>query len=89
MWMCIVVLFCFRKLYGKIEEDLYEDDDVVVNFMNNYNIYIFGGMKGIVFFILNWLGGKNDFFGIVYISVGFFCLVILFIIILLYLRNFR
>ncbi|KAI9198392.1 hypothetical protein LWI28_015054 [Acer negundo] len=38
----------FRKLYGRIEEDLDAGDVVVVHLMNNYNTYSFSGKKKLV-----------------------------------------
>ncbi|PPD75120.1 hypothetical protein GOBAR_DD27964 [Gossypium barbadense] len=61
VWMRTSALPSFRKLYGRIEEDLDVDDVVVVNLMNNYNTYSFGGKKKLVLSTSSWLGGKNDF----------------------------
>lgn len=77
----------FRKLYGKIEEDLDEDDVVVVHLMNNYNTYSFGGKKKLVLSTSNWLGGKNDFLGMAYIFVGSSCIFLSFVFLLLHVKN--
>ncbi|KAL4387097.1 hypothetical protein GQ457_09G004010 [Hibiscus cannabinus] len=70
VWMRISALPSFRKLYGRIEEDLDVGDYVVVQLMNNYNTYSFGGKKKLVLSTSNWLGGKNDFLGLAYVVVG-------------------
>lgn len=77
----------FRKLYGRIEEDLEADDVVVVKLMNNYNTYSFGGKKKLVLSTSNWLGGKNDFLGASYIVVGSSCIFIALVFLLLHMKN--
>lgn len=87
VWMRTNALPSFRKLYGRIEEDLEEDDVIVVHLMNNYNTYSFGGKKRLVLSTSNWLGGKNNFLGIAYVSVGSFSIFISFIFMLLHVKN--
>ena len=77
----------FRKLYGRIEEDLDADDVVVVKLMNNYNTYSFGGKKKLVLSTSSWLGGKNDFLGVAYVFVGSSCIFISLVFLLLHLKN--
>ncbi|CAI8587353.1 unnamed protein product [Vicia faba] len=55
VWMRTAALPTFRKLYGKIEEDLEEDDVITVNLKNNYNTYSFGGKKKLVLSTSSWL----------------------------------
>ena len=76
----------FRKLYGRIEEDLDADDVIEVKLMNNYNTYSFGGKKKLVLSTSSWLGGKNDFIGAAYIVVGSVCLLVAIVFILLHMK---
>ncbi|XWS19878.1 hypothetical protein CRYUN_Cryun31cG0054000 [Craigia yunnanensis] len=72
VWMLSSALPSFRKMYGRIEEDLDADDVVVVQLMNNYNTYSFGGKKKLVLSTSSWLGGKNDSLGLACLCWFFF-----------------
>lgn len=74
----------FRKLYGRIESDIQANDSVTVIIENNYNTYSFGGKKKLVLSTTTWIGGKNDFLGIAYITVGGLCLFLAISFILVY-----
>lgn len=74
----------FRKLYGRIEQDLQANDMVTVVIENNYNTYGFKGTKSLVLSTTSWIGGKNNFIGLAYITVGAICLLLAIFFILLY-----
>ncbi|PIM97719.1 Cell cycle control protein [Handroanthus impetiginosus] len=70
VWMRTAALPSFRKLYGRIETDLEANEVIKVVIQNNYNTYTFNGKKKFVISTTTWIGGKNDFLGKVYITVG-------------------
>ncbi|KAJ0968848.1 hypothetical protein J5N97_021725 [Dioscorea zingiberensis] len=85
VWMRTAALPTFRKLYGRIEEDLQPNQKITVVIENNYNTYSFGGKKKLVLSTTSWIGGKNDFLGVAYLTVGGLCLFLALVFILLYL----
>ncbi|KAJ9549702.1 hypothetical protein OSB04_022245 [Centaurea solstitialis] len=84
VWMKTAALPNFRKLYGKINLDLEANETITIVIQNNYNTYEFGGEKRIVLSTMSWLGGKNDFFGVAFLTVGGICLFMAINFILLY-----
>lgn len=70
VWMRTAALPTFRKLYGRIETDLEANEKITVVIQNNYNTYSFNGKKKLVISTATWIGGKNDFLGRTYMTVG-------------------
>ncbi|EPS74126.1 hypothetical protein M569_00629, partial [Genlisea aurea] len=85
VWMRTAALPNFRKLYGRIEVDLQPGDVIRVTLQNRYNTYSFDGKKKLVLSTANWLGGKNDFVGIAYLTVGALCFFLAILFSLIYL----
>lgn len=85
VWMRTAALPTFRKLYGKIEVDLEAGDVINVALENRYNTYSFNGKKKLVLSTTSWLGGKNDFVGIAYLTVGGLCFFLAMVFALIYL----
>ncbi|KAK4386464.1 putative ALA-interacting subunit [Sesamum angolense] len=87
VWMRTSALPTFRKLYGRIEEDLDADDIITVKLLNNYNTYSFTGSKKLVLSTSSWLGGHNNFLGMACISVGVSFIFVAFVFMLIHVKN--
>jgi len=61
-----------------------ENDQLTVVIQNNYNTYSFGGSKALVLSTTSWIGGKNNFIGVAYLTVGGFCLFLALFFVVLY-----
>lgn len=77
----------FRKLYGRIKEDLNAGEVITVHLVNNYNTYSFGGKKKLVLTTSSWLGGKNDFLGLAYAATGFSFILVAILFALIHVKN--
>ena len=77
----------FRKLWGRIEDDL-DSGNYYINVQSNYDISEYDGEKWIVLSTTNIFGGKNNFSGLVYTTIGGMCLLLaIFFTILMCLRK--
>jgi hypothetical protein len=84
VWMRAAALPNFRKLWGRIEQNLYDGDVVTINILNVYNTYSFHGKKKIVLSTSSWIGGKNNFLGCAYLCIGCMCFLLAFSFFLMY-----
>ena len=76
----------FRKLWGKIEQNL-PAASYFVDIENNYNVADFSGSKAFVLSTTNMLGGRNYFLAVCYIVVGALCIVFAVIFFVAYMRK--
>jgi hypothetical protein len=76
----------FRKLWGRIEQDL-SPGQYTMSINNVYDVTSYDGNKFFVLSTTNALGGKNYFLAICYIVVGSLCLVFAIIFFIAYIRK--
>ena len=69
VWMRPAGLPDFRKLWGRIEQDLVKGK-YYLKITNNYHVESFNGKKSFVLSTVNTFGGDNTFLAIVYLVVG-------------------
>ena len=79
VWMRTAGLPNFRKLFGKIDQQLPKGTYTVTVNINSfgvrlYDVSSFNGSKSFVLSTTNIMGGRNYFLAICYICVGALCL---------------
>jgi len=75
VWMRTAGLPDFRKLYGKISQNLAAGAHTAT-VLNYYDVSSFAGAKYFVLSTAGPFGGKNSFLGISYIVVGCICIAV-------------
>lgn len=75
VWMRIAGLPNFRKLWGRVDRALPAGTSLKVYFEDNFPVREFRGRKAFVIGTTTVLGGRNDFLGVGYMTVGTFCLI--------------
>ena len=75
VWMRPSGLPNFRKLWGRIEQDL-EPGDYRIEIENEFDVASFSGEKHFVLSNVNAFGGKNTFLAVSYIVVGVICIIL-------------
>ena len=75
VWMRPSGLPNFRKLWGRIHQDL-EPGEYTLNINNQFDVASFSGQKHFVLSNVNAFGGKNTFLAVSYIVVGVICIIL-------------
>lgn len=74
VWMRTAGLPTFRKLWGKNSANDFNRGVYQIDITDRFNVLSFSGTKGIVISTVSIIGGKNNFLGIAFLTVGLICL---------------
>jgi hypothetical protein len=75
VWMRVAAHGSFRKLYGWIDQPVAEGTMLTFDINANYVVTRFQGSKSLMVGNTSIFGGRNEHFSIVFIGVGYFCLI--------------
>jgi len=74
VWMRTATLPTFTKLNRKIQSlTIPAGSKMELQISNSFPTYKWSGTKSVVLSTVSWMGGKNLFFGVGYLSVGILC----------------
>ncbi|XP_055331891.1 cell cycle control protein 50A-like isoform X2 [Paramacrobiotus metropolitanus] len=92
VWMRTAAFPSFRKLYRRINhtDEQFKDGLKPGNytFLINYNYPVkgFEGKKFVVLSSVSWIGGRNIFLGVAYMTVGSICIVLALVFFLIHIK---
>ena len=70
VWMRLSAMPRFRKLYGRIDEDIPAGSTVLIRVHSRYPVQTFGGSKALMISSTSWTGANMLGFGIIYMVSG-------------------